>query len=202
MKHENSSSPKVIHHEKAAQILVDIEQIKVILPFMGQERSISEVARELNLAIDAMTYRVKRFVKLEILEEVRKEARKGRAITYYKAATAFFVPVKAIPNQTTEELFEQADSLMRKEIARSMTEALYNAVPFQEWGVLVTRNPSGNPQLGLTPPSADWNFGKLLEPDAPALLSSWMPLKLEFEDAKALQAELFTLIGKQYSGHL
>lgn len=196
MKQENSSSPKVIQHEKAAQLLVDIEQVKIVLPFMGQERSISQVAKELNLAVDAMTYRVKRFVKLGILEEVRKEARKGRAIAYYQAASAFFVPVKAIPNQTTEGLFEQADSLMRQQIAKSMTEALYNAVSFQDWGVLVTRDPSGNPQLGLTPPSADWDFANLLAPDAPALLSSWMPLKLEFEDAKALQAELFTLIGK------
>ena len=195
MKQVSSSSPRVVQNEKAAQLLVDVEQLKLVLPFMGQERKISEVAKELGLAVDAMTYRVKRFVKLGILEEVRQEARKGRAISYYRAASAFFVPVRVIPNQTTEDWFMQVDTTMRQKVAKSMTSALYEAVPFQDWGVLVGRDPDGSPQLGLTPPSADWGFENLLEPTAPALLSSWTPLKLDFADAKALQKDLFELIG-------
>ena len=199
MKQPNSSSPKIVDEEKAAQLLVDLEQVKLVLPFMGQERSISEVAKDLDMAVDAMTYRVKRFVKLGLLEETRKEARKGRAITYYCAASAFFVPVKSIPNQTTEELFLHSDVGMRHTIAKSMTKALYESTSFENWGVLVQKSPDGKPSLGLTPPSADWGFEKLLDASAPALLSSWMPLSLEFEDAKALQADLFQLIGKYAS---
>ncbi|MCA9838990.1 MAG: hypothetical protein KC422_18890 [Trueperaceae bacterium] len=196
MEQENSSSPRLIQEEKAAQLLLDLEQLELVLPFMGQERNIADVAKELDMAVDAMTYRVKRLVKLGILSESRKKARKGRAITYYQTDSAFFVPVKIIPNQTTEDLFLRSDVLMRKQIAQSMTRALYEAVSFENWGVLIQRDVTGHPQLGLTPPGSEWRFDRLLEPDAPALLSSWMPLKLEFEDAKALQADLFELIGK------
>lgn len=196
MKQPDSSSPQIIQDEKAAQLLIDLEQAKWVLPFMAEERSVSEVARELGMAVDAMTYRAKRCLKLGILKEVRKEARKGRAITYYKAAPAFFIPVQAIPNQTTEDLFMRSDAPMRQQIAQSMTKALYESTSFQNWGVLVQRDPQGNAQLGLTPPNTDWGFEQLLDASAPALLSSWMPLELEFKDAKALQAELFELIAK------
>ena len=196
MKREDSSSPKVIRDEKAARLLVDVAQLKLVLPFMERERSVGEVAKQLGLALDATTYRVKKLVKLDILYETRKQARKGRAVTYYRAASAFFVPVDVLPNQTTEELLGQADVPMREQIARSMTRALYEASPFQNWGVLVGRDSSGNARLGLAPPGADWAFENLLAPGAPALVSSWMPLELEFEDAKALQAELFSLINK------
>ena len=163
---------------------------------MGRARSIGDVAKTVGLAVDAMTYRVKRLVALGILEEVRKEARKGRAIAYYQAATAFFVPIKVLPHETTEDLFEHADGLMRRQIAKSMTAALYDAFPFQDWGVLVQCDSNGNPGMSLAPPSATWDFADLLSPQAPALMSSWMPLMLEFEDAKALQAELFALLGR------
>lgn len=196
MEQQASSSPRVIRDHRAAQLLVDLEQLRLVLPFMGRERSISEVARELGLAVDAMTYRVKKLVRLGLLEIARREPRKGRAINHYRAALAFFVPVDVLPHTTTEELYERSDAPLRRQIARSMIEALYESGSFRDWGVLVRRDAGGNPQLGLAPRSADWNFGRLLESDAPALLSSWMPLTLDFEDAKALQAELFALIEK------
>ena len=194
MKQQHSTSPQIVQNEKAAQLLVDLEQVNLVLPFMGRERRIGEVAEALGMAVDAMTYRVKRFMKLGILEETRKEPRKGRAISYYRAAPAFFVPLKVIPNRTTEDLLMEADAAMRKQVVESMTRALYEAVSFQDWGMLVQADPNGKAQLGLVPPSHDWGFEKLLSPDAPALLSSWLPLRLEFEDAKALQQELFGLI--------
>jgi hypothetical protein len=195
MEQADPSSPTVIEQQKAAQLLVDMAQLKMVLPFMGCEKSISEAARETGLAVDAMTYRVKRLLSLGIVHEARKQPRKGRAVTHYQAAPAFFIPVTVIPHETIEQLLQKTDAVMYRRIARAMVRELYTA-PTDHWGVLVERGPDGMPSLGLVPGSGGWRFDQLLAGDAPALLSSWMPLRLNFADAKELQRELFALLGR------
>ena len=83
-----SSSRKWLRIEEAeaARIVTDPAARRFLLPFIGQERSISKVAAELEVDTSSMLYRVRQFVRLGLIEEVRVEPRQGRPIRATTAA--------------------------------------------------------------------------------------------------------------------
>lgn len=197
MERADSSSLKIVTDEESARLLSDPKQARLLLPFLGRERTLTEAAEELGLRLDAMYYRVKRLERPGLVRVVRLLERKGRAIrTYQASASAYFVPLTAVPDATVEQLLEQGDAGPRKRVTEGLAAALKDATLTIQFGIHVRLDPSGEPSIGLGPQDADWQPQHLLDAAAPALLTSWVSLQLDFADAKALQRELFDLIAR------
>lgn len=86
-----------------ARALADPEVRRVLVPFVGQERTVSRAAAELGMGVNALLVRVRRFVRLELLVVMREVPRNGRAVKVYRTvADGFFVPYTASPFDTPE----------------------------------------------------------------------------------------------------
>lgn len=202
MERRDSSSFRTVREPKAAKLLADLERVQVLVPFLGRERSISEVAEQLGLPVDATYYRVRRLVDAGLLEVARTVPRNGRALKLYRAAAdRFFVPLEALPEQTAEEFLGRGDEATRTRMARNVARVLRDLPRHLRMGLHVGASDDGRPNIGLGPAEPDWRADGMLEPGVPAIVSSWMPLHLGYDDAKALQRELFALIGRYADRH-
>lgn len=200
MEDADSSSLEVVTDPEAARLLSDPETARLLFPFIGRERTVSEVARELGFRVDAMYYRVKRLERSTLLRVSRTVERKGRAIrTYVASSRSYFVPLAAVPDATVEDLLEQADVEPRRRAAAGFAAALREAGSTMRFGVHVRLDDAGDPSISLGPEDRDWSPEALLDPSAPALLASWAWLQLDFAAAKALQRELYGVISR-YAG--
>ncbi len=196
MEDVDSSSVEIVTDAESARLLADPESARFVFPFLGRERTVSEVAAELGLKVDAMYYRVKRLERLGLLRVVRLLERKGRAIrTYQASSSAYFVPLTAVPDATVEELLERGEAGPRQRATEGFAAALKDAALAVRFGVHV-RLDDGEPSISLGPEDANWRPERFLDAAAPALLMSWTSLNLDFADAKALQRELFEVIAR------
>ena len=161
------------------------------------------MATELEVDTSSMLYRVRQFVRLGLIEEVRVEPRRGRPIRHYRSvADGFFVPFQATSLTTQVSLSPYAFSRLQERLNESIGQAWLAACGEQQTlGMLVFRNAEGNITHNIVPDPEDDRpnrfFDQLLEPDAPAVWDTWGNLRLTQEDAKALQMEMATLL-KRY----
>lgn len=173
---------------KAAAYLADPHHAVYLYPFIGRERTASDVARVYKISIKTLLYQINRLIELGLLRVTRLEARRGNPIKHYRAvADAFFVPHEATDNETLEMMVDQWSQSLQPLYLRAFAHALGGVSP--GWGVRISRDGTG--LLRISPamkPEEDWNT---FEPDAPLLMEGWLTdLHLDFEDAKALQLEL------------
>lgn len=108
MKREDSSSVSddawEVRTALQARLLSDARSRAYFLPFLGRTRSVSQAAQEVGCALDAMHYRVRRFLAAGLLEvrEVRRRA--GRPIKLYRSVRdAFYIPFALTPYNELEE---------------------------------------------------------------------------------------------------
>lgn len=97
MEHETftSGGVELFHVQTTAQaeLLSDPVAVKFLEPFLGRERSASQAAAELGVAIDTLLYRINKFLDAGLLEIDRLEPRAGRPIKIYRTiADGFYVP--------------------------------------------------------------------------------------------------------------
>jgi hypothetical protein len=139
-----------------------------------------------------MFTRVKRLQELGLLLVAREQSRKGRALKLYRAtAIRYFVPYRAVPEETRLALEEQLDShwerMLRYSIVRAREEAL------GDWGYEIYRGKGG--ALQLHPASQPGKLISSSDPDHPAVINLWdEEISLHFHDAKALQKALYDVI--------
>ena len=192
-----------VEEPEAASIVTDPAARRFLLPFIGREGTVSKVATELGVDTSSMLYRVRQFVRLGLIEEVRVEPRRGRAIRHYRSvADGFFVPFQATSLTTQVSLSPHAFSQLQERLNESIGQAWLAACGEQQTlGMLVFRHVEGNITHNIVPDPEDDRpnrfFDQLLEPDAPAVWDTWGNLRLTQEDAKALQMDMATLL-KRY----
>ncbi|MFC4454479.1 hypothetical protein [Deinococcus sonorensis] len=75
-----------------ARLLSDPAALRMLEPFIGQERSAGHAAREAGVSVARLLYRVQQFLAAGVLREVRQERRAGRPIRIYAAPGGFHVP--------------------------------------------------------------------------------------------------------------
>ncbi len=97
MEHASSTSAGIdffrVQTATQAELFSDPVAVKFLEPFLGRERSASQAAAELGVAIDTLLYRVNKFLDAGLLEIVRLEPRAGRPIKIYRTiADGFYVP--------------------------------------------------------------------------------------------------------------
>ena len=141
-------------------------------------------------------YRVRQLLRLGLIELVRLEPRRGRAIKFYSAvAEGFYVPFSLTPHATTETLAPDTFSDLHLRLNQSIAAAWTStAGEPQALGIHVFRRPDGFVSQNITPhPDAQEPyrfFADLCEADAPAVWDTWGTRQLSFESAKRLQREL------------
>lgn len=101
------------------------------------------------------------------------------------------MPFEATDAESLEEALAERDRLFEELLRRNVVKARLDTMG--AWGTRIYRDARGRLQVqtALTPRSNVTS----LDPQAPAVLSAWRDsLTLDFEDAKALQRELFDLL--------
>ena len=82
-----------------AAFLSDTRRRRILLAFVGRERSLAEVSTSLAIPLSLLHYHAKRLLALGAVEIVREQARAGRAVRYYRATSdAFFIPTDLMAN--------------------------------------------------------------------------------------------------------
>lgn len=169
------------------------DQDRKLKPFLLKPCTVSQAAAELDIGITPMFKRLQRLLRLGLVEEVGQTRRAGRAIRHYRAiAKWFLVPFKLYPPELIgepnrryylERLEQNIQRLYRSE--RMVEEDLGLCTAFTEAGEIYLEivNKDGRP----------WDY---LYPQAPAILSGWNPIQLDFADAKAFQHELSAVMLK------
>ncbi|HKI55965.1 MAG TPA: hypothetical protein VKB31_02345 [Trueperaceae bacterium] len=105
---DESSSPRAapwqVRTAHQARLLSDPSSRRYFLPFLAQTRSVKAAAEEAGCKLDAMHYRVRRFLGAGLLRVVAERPRAGRAIKLYRSvADALYVPFWLTPYAEIEE---------------------------------------------------------------------------------------------------
>lgn len=187
MPERSESSTLTVTVLEAARILLDPKHARFIAPFLGRERLVGEVAKEIDAPVSTTYRQVTRYRAAGILKVTREQRRSGRALKYYRTvADAFFVPnrLRRTPQDVWQDSFERA--------AKRGLEHVYGE-HLADWGELVFRNEAGifTVNLAKSPEQPVTS----LEPDAPAMLTTAHDaVYLDFADAKRLQRDLNALL--------
>lgn len=184
----------VITQQDQADALIQPKTLRQLEPFLGRSLTITQAAKELKQKPNTVLSRVRRFVKLGLLEVSEDIKRKGRSIKKYRTtADIFFIPYEATSAESLEVALAERDSywedLLRKSVVKARSEDVGS------WGTRIYRDERDRLQVqaAITP---DKNY-TMLDKSRPAVLSAWRDsVYLDFEDAKTLQSEMFELLKK------
>ena len=128
-----------------ADFLIDRGNHALIEQFWHRENTVASTAQRLALPANAVLYRVKKMLKLKLLEVARLEKRRGRPIAHYRlAADEFYIPFAVTQFETKaafvraqlEPLFEQLVQLEGRTSAADQARG--------GWGVQMAMNEHGN----------------------------------------------------------
>jgi len=193
----------IVENPAAAQILLDHERRRYLEPFMRGERSTSEAAQELGVAVKDMAYRVQRMAGAGLVQATSEERRAGRSVKRYRAPTGFFLPFATVPEADVEAMFESLLRPLRagllRGLVRAVTDTAYNVL---DWGYSFELNDEGHVSvvpLARPEEPPDRIVQRLLQSDAPAVYLSYAPLQLDHTRAKRLQHDLNELV-RRYQG--
>ena len=196
MKEPQSPSLLIVTNPEAADALVNPLTLRQLEPFLGRDCTVSQAAEETGAKANTVLSRVRRFVTLGLLKVVREEKRKGRAVKVYRsAADVFFVPFETTSAESLEAMMRERDSYWEALLRRGVVRA--RAEDVGTWGTRVYRDGRGRLQV-QTAVTPERNY-TMLDADRPAVLSAWRDsVYLDFEDAKALQQEMFALLQRYH----
>jgi hypothetical protein len=187
-----SSSWSRVSDEAAARWLVDPGLRPWIAPFVGRERTLADVSRELGRPLNAVQYRARRMLDLDLLRVVGTRPRRGRAMKVYTTAgRGFVVPLSALPSRTLEALIAQNELAGQRALTRGLVRAVETVPDQRTLVVRVGLDASGGLAAGLARDDTNFDLAEELTGDRfPAVWSSWSTVSLTHTDAKALQGEL------------
>ena len=173
MKEVALSRSTTVNDTRAAAALGDPMLRRIVLCFVGAERSIGEVAAEHGLDLKRLHHHVKRLSSVGLLTLVGERRRAGRPIKLYRAAAdSFFIPFEVAPELLTDKLSRELRARIRAEHLRSGD------------GMLLSMDENGLASLRLI---AD-------EGSRAAAFEAWSILLLDAAEAEALRRDLKDVI--------
>ncbi|WEJ98129.1 MAG: hypothetical protein P0Y59_14375 [Candidatus Sphingomonas phytovorans] len=160
-----------VGNREAAGVFANLRQRHILLALVAQERSLSDLAAVSDTPLNLLHRHVSKFVRLGLAQVSRREARAGRAITFYRAsASTYFVPA------------DLAGSLLDNPVARQMREALERNTAGTLQGILYSHDGSG-PRMQVVKDSGSasmaaelWRNLHLTEPEARELAQAFKAL--------------------------
>lgn len=178
---------------EVARVLTDTREWAVLSVFLD-ETTLSGAAEILGMSLPALSYRVKKLLKLGLLQVSRVEKRKGSPVKHYRTvAEHFFVPFRVAPSTTLESLLASSNERFDRRLRHELVRVLLAEA--SDWGVNLYRGEGGGLNYGFSPvPERDETFAKRsLHPTFPALYNTLLSITLDFDTAKALQRDLHEL---------
>jgi hypothetical protein len=175
----------------AIKVLLDEAYLPFMEALMRSEWTVSALAEHLGLPLNATHYRVRRLVVVGLVTETRLQARRGRPVRHYRAASqAFLVPYHCTPLGSLEDLVSLHEDSFERQFWRAVVRAGLTLV--RDRGDIGLRLYVDGEEVvsDVTPTAEAFDLRDLLRPEAPALLIGRGVLHLSRQDAKALQAEL------------
>ncbi|CAN5795837.1 helix-turn-helix domain-containing protein [soil metagenome] len=188
MKEKSAISTLVVTDLEMANVLTDPEHLRYIAPFLGHERTVSEVTAETKSTLSTTYRRVKRYCELGILAVEREQKRKGKTLKVYRAvADVLFIPYRVSAGQ--EAVRARWRQHWEEDFQRGFRHA-YGA-DLEEWGQRIYRKNGVFTSMLAKNPDEDLDP---LTDDMPAFFSRFHDsLYLDFADAKAFQRDLEAL---------
>ena len=195
MKEEKSPRVLTVQNAEAAAVLTNPHMLRHLEPFLSRDITVKEAAEQTGEKANTVLSRVRRLLKLDLLEVVREKPRQGRAVKVYRStADVFFIPFEATSAESLEAALAERDAYWQDLLRRNVVRARLEKV--ETYGTRIYRDARGRlqVQMAVTPEQNTTT----LAPNDPAVLSAWRDaVYLNFEDAKALQREMFDLL-KRY----
>lgn len=188
----SSERIQVVSNRHMADLLTDPATLRQLEPFLGRDVSVGQAAAETDQKPNTMLSRVRRLVTAGVLRETGRIRRRGRPIRLYRSvADIFFIPFDVTSAESLEAALAEREAywerLLRSNVVRARQERI------GVWGTRIYRDGRGRLQI-QTAVRPDRNY-TTLDPSGPAVLSAWRDrVYLDFEDAKALQREMFELL--------
>ena len=179
----------LVRDVQQARLLSDDKSWMYFEPFLAREMSVSAAAKEVGCSLHTMLYRVRVFLKADLLRVTREEARAGRPIKHYRSLhDAYFIPLDLIPYAALEErlkaqvvpnieLLTQAWAHFLRGLGQYGRRLYRDAEGF-------TRSDSGGEERP---------FFDHANPKVSAAFDFFLELQLPQEEAKRLQLELLNL---------
>jgi hypothetical protein len=183
----------------AAQVLLRPAERRFLEPFVGRQLTAGQAARELGLPVEQMAYRVHAFTARGLLRVSGTVPRKGRPMTLYEGPQELRAPLALLPYEDVRGFFALVDAGLR-DVFLSNLARLADRSGLRDWLVRVYRAQDDTVRVDLAPSGGAWDPAVMLEDRVPAVVLNWVPLALDARQAKDLQRELLTLIGRYQGG--
>ena len=176
---------------RAAELLLDPIMQASLLPFFADPTSVSDAARRAGIKVNTLYKRVRRFEMVGLLEVARSLPRAGKAVKLYRTTAARFrIPFHVLSADTLEAQMIGGEAYWIREFRRSFNRTRYDDP--SKVGFEVYRDEQGLIAVETRPLGGSRHA--VGSPGEPALLDLWSDeLALDFDDAKALQRELYEL---------
>ena len=181
-----------------AKALTTAKLIGFLQAFIGQERSVTEAAERWKITLNAAYYRIKQLEDLKLVSVASETARAGRNLKRYRAVSDnFFVPLGIVPEASLEEFLEATNVHFQELMLRSQVRAIRTSFlghTQSRWGIHVGQDANGELTVHLSD-----QHGKdpdLSDPEMPIIVDGWPQLRLDYDDAKTFQRELFAFFRK------
>jgi hypothetical protein len=184
----------VIQDERIIEFLSDQTRRDYLRVFMGRTRSVSQAAKETNAELHVMRYFVDQLLGFGLLNEVGAKKRQGREMKLYRAVSDAFVA--ELPQMEANHLlmlFSANDWGQRQKLLSGMIGQIHT--PGMRWVTRFYTSDGVDTVIDFVPAAQKESLlsGELEGDNSPPVWYNNLTLKLEFEDAKALQRELVSL---------
>ncbi|MBZ9750169.1 hypothetical protein K7W42_04760 [Deinococcus sp. HMF7604] len=188
---QGSSLPEgtvTVWDEAQAAVITTRTELRRLSPFMGRACTVTQAATALGLGVTATYKLVQRYVRLGLVWESHCEERAGRALRFYQAPPAFYVPFSVRP---FEEMGRLNRAAQLHEFEQNLQRAM-NTRAWTQWGTLTCATPAG-----------DWYYefvsqdGRVFQPQAdesPRILAGWNRVSMTSAEAQTLQQQLLALV--------
>jgi hypothetical protein len=178
-----------IRDAEVAKVLIDVTQTRLLEPFFNEDITLSEAAKKLEIKMTTLLYHVTKFIGLGLLTVSKEEARKGKAVKYYRTtAKVFSVPFDITPNHSLSHLLGQINQPEQVIFMRETARALQNMT--SQWKLDISQG------LTMTMSRMDKTLPNNISVgrNDPAVMSTAGGLNLDFNTAKTLEKEMRELI--------
>ena len=179
----------------SARIILQPQRRRFLEPFIGRDLSAAQAARELEVPVEQVAYRVQAMLRADLVRPVDTQARAGRPITRYRAPAEIRAPLMVLPDGDVHDFFRLVDEPMREAFLAALTR-LAGRASLGDWTVRLYRDPQDRIRMDLAPDGGSWDPSVMLDQRHPAVLFNWVPLALDPAAAKELQRELTEVLGR------
>ena len=173
----------------AADALLNPQVFRFFAVFIGQEHTLAEAARRLEVSPTTLRYHVERFVQWGLLGVSTGERNRRTRKVYCAVSERFYVPFAVSSLETPEVLMREAQASLQEEFIADFIAGTHRALPDAERGgtVIHLRGPEliSVDFTPTPPPDVD-----ILPVMACGLWNSWTTVNLTPEEAQELEARL------------